>query len=201
MGIAIDAIRAAAHPHHFMGVTKQGLSAIIATRVYYYSLLSLLFSSFFLHSLSLFFNSFFLSLLIFSLMILSSLLLLIIIKKGNQHTHVVLRGSNTGPNYEEKFVKEAVDALVKSNVNPALMVDCSHGNSSKVAKNQLLVAKDIVYSLSLFFLFFFFPSLVFSLFFVSFISFQYFLSLFPSVFPSLSYLFPFFCLDIILTEV
>lgn len=99
VGIAIDAIRAAAHPHHFMGVTKQGLSAIIATR-------------------------------------------------GNQHTHVVLRGANTGPNYEEKFVKEAVDSLVKSNVNPALMIDCSHGNSNKVAKNQLLVAQDIAAQLA-----------------------------------------------------
>jgi 3-deoxy-7-phosphoheptulonate synthase len=29
--IAIDAIRAAAHPHHFLGVTKQGISAIVST--------------------------------------------------------------------------------------------------------------------------------------------------------------------------
>ncbi|EEP76781.1 phospho-2-dehydro-3-deoxyheptonate aldolase [Uncinocarpus reesii 1704] len=31
MGIAIDAIGAAAHPHHFLGVTKQGLAAITKT--------------------------------------------------------------------------------------------------------------------------------------------------------------------------
>jgi len=30
--IAIDAIQAAGHPHHFLSVTKQGLSAIVATR-------------------------------------------------------------------------------------------------------------------------------------------------------------------------
>jgi len=30
--IAIDAVRASAHPHHFFGVTEQGLAAIIATR-------------------------------------------------------------------------------------------------------------------------------------------------------------------------
>jgi len=30
--IAIDAIMAAGHPHHFLSVTKQGLSAIVATR-------------------------------------------------------------------------------------------------------------------------------------------------------------------------
>jgi 3-deoxy-7-phosphoheptulonate synthase len=30
--IAIDAVQAASHPHHFLSVTKQGLSAIVATR-------------------------------------------------------------------------------------------------------------------------------------------------------------------------
>ncbi|KAJ1912289.1 3-deoxy-7-phosphoheptulonate synthase [Tieghemiomyces parasiticus] len=30
-GIAVDAIRAASHPHHFLGVTKQGLAAITNT--------------------------------------------------------------------------------------------------------------------------------------------------------------------------
>ncbi len=30
--IALDAIRAAHHPHHFLSVTKQGISAIVATR-------------------------------------------------------------------------------------------------------------------------------------------------------------------------
>ncbi len=30
--MAVDAVRAAQHPHHFLGVTKQGLSAIVATR-------------------------------------------------------------------------------------------------------------------------------------------------------------------------
>jgi 3-deoxy-7-phosphoheptulonate synthase len=30
--IAIDAVRASAHPHHFLSVTKEGLAAIVATR-------------------------------------------------------------------------------------------------------------------------------------------------------------------------
>jgi 3-deoxy-7-phosphoheptulonate synthase len=30
--IAIDAVQAASHPHHFLSVTKQGLSAIVSTR-------------------------------------------------------------------------------------------------------------------------------------------------------------------------
>lgn len=32
LGIAIDAIGAAAHPHHFLGVTKQGIAAVTKTR-------------------------------------------------------------------------------------------------------------------------------------------------------------------------
>ena len=32
MQIAIDAVRAAAHPHRFLGVTEQGLAGIVATR-------------------------------------------------------------------------------------------------------------------------------------------------------------------------
>src|SRR5262249_23172541 len=30
--MAVDAVRAAAYPHHFLGVTEQGLAAIVATR-------------------------------------------------------------------------------------------------------------------------------------------------------------------------
>jgi 3-deoxy-7-phosphoheptulonate synthase len=32
MQIAVDAIRSATHPHHFLSVTKQGLAAIVSTR-------------------------------------------------------------------------------------------------------------------------------------------------------------------------
>jgi 3-deoxy-7-phosphoheptulonate synthase len=32
IAVAVDAVRAAAHPHHFPGVTHEGLSAIVATR-------------------------------------------------------------------------------------------------------------------------------------------------------------------------
>jgi len=97
--IALDAIRAAAHPHHFLGVTKQGLSAIIST-------------------------------------------------KGNHACHVVLRGANSGPNYEEKFVVAAANSLSAAKLIPRLMVDCSHGNSSKICRNQIIVAKDLANQIS-----------------------------------------------------
>lgn len=32
LGVAVDAVQAASHPHHFMGVTKQGVAAITTTK-------------------------------------------------------------------------------------------------------------------------------------------------------------------------
>ncbi len=51
---------------------------------------------------------------------------------GNPHAHLILRGSNTGPNYSRAEI-ERIKA--KASHVPALVVDCSHGNS---AKNPLL---------------------------------------------------------------
>ncbi|KAJ1679723.1 3-deoxy-7-phosphoheptulonate synthase [Spiromyces aspiralis] len=86
-GIAVDAISAAAHPHHFLGVTKQGLAAITKT-------------------------------------------------KGNPLCHVILRGGNGGPNYEQHWVKKIGDELEQAGLRRNIMVDCSHGNSRKDHRNQ-----------------------------------------------------------------
>jgi 3-deoxy-7-phosphoheptulonate synthase len=65
--------------------------------------------------------------------------------KGNDMCHIILRGSKTGPNYEEPFVKEVEKVLQsKSGVQNKIMIDCSHGNSSKKHKNQILVAQSVV---------------------------------------------------------
>ncbi|KAI0242649.1 3-deoxy-7-phosphoheptulonate synthase [Massospora cicadina] len=92
--IAIDAIHAASHPHHFLGVTDQGLASIVVT-------------------------------------------------KGNNECHIILRGSNSGPNYEARFVEAIEGQLEKSKLPKTIMVDCSHGNSNKQHKNQILVASDL----------------------------------------------------------
>ncbi|ARN75847.1 3-deoxy-7-phosphoheptulonate synthase [Oceanicoccus sagamiensis] len=92
--IAIDAIGAASHPHHFLSVTKQGLSAIVTTR-------------------------------------------------GNKDCHIILRGSNKGPNYDHTAISEATALLEKNNLAIQLMVDCSHGNSNKDFSRQPIVAQDI----------------------------------------------------------
>jgi len=67
---------------------------------------------------------------------------------GNEDCHVILRGGHDGPNYESKYVQAAVDKLKSSKVQTKLMVDCSHANSSKQHKNQLIVAESIKQQLS-----------------------------------------------------
>jgi 3-deoxy-7-phosphoheptulonate synthase len=92
--IAIDALRAARRPHHFLSVTKQGIAAIVATA-------------------------------------------------GNESCHVVLRGSNTGSNYDQETVEQVSQTLREANLPCRVMIDCSHGNSRKAHANQPMVARAI----------------------------------------------------------
>jgi 3-deoxy-7-phosphoheptulonate synthase len=62
---------------------------------------------------------------------------------GNDTCHVILRGGKNGTNYDEKSLREVKLKLLKSNVVPRIMIDCSHGNSKKVFANQLNVVLDI----------------------------------------------------------
>ncbi|RYG37327.1 3-deoxy-7-phosphoheptulonate synthase [bacterium] len=92
---AIDALKAARHPHWFPGTTKDGMAAILQTT-------------------------------------------------GNESVHVVLRGgSRTGPNYSEQHVRNAAAILERDGLPTRLMVDLSHGNSSKDHVRQLAVAEDV----------------------------------------------------------
>jgi len=55
---------------------------------------------------------------------------------GNPHTHLVLRGGSSGPNYDSEAVGRAVDGLEKAGVNPRVLIDASHDNSGKNAERQ-----------------------------------------------------------------
>ncbi|MEY4547817.1 MAG: hypothetical protein RL685_4012 [Pseudomonadota bacterium] len=65
----------------------------------------------------------------------------IVSTKGNPECHVILRGGATGPNYDAETVQSTAAALTKAGLRRGLMVDCSHGNSSKDYRRQPLVAK------------------------------------------------------------
>jgi len=91
--IAVDAIRAAQVPHHFLSVTKAGHSAIVATA-------------------------------------------------GNEDCHVILRGGDK-PNYDAASVDAAARTSVAAGVPARIMIDFSHGNSSKNPQKQVDVANDV----------------------------------------------------------
>ncbi|GAC1309168.1 MAG: 3-deoxy-7-phosphoheptulonate synthase AroG [Vulcanimicrobiaceae bacterium] len=91
--IALDAIAAANHAHHFLSVTKEGRSAIVATT-------------------------------------------------GNDDAHLILRGG-TSPNYDAASVAGVASAMQAAGVSTGLMIDASHGNSSKQHANQIPVVSDI----------------------------------------------------------
>jgi len=96
--VAIDAIKTAASPHHFLSVTKEGQSAIFSTT-------------------------------------------------GNDDCHVILRGGKT-PNFDAASVDAACNSLADASLAPRLMIDCSHGNSSKNYQMQKEVARDIASQMS-----------------------------------------------------
>ena len=91
--IAVDAIKAASQPHHFLSVTKGGHSAIVSTN-------------------------------------------------GNEDCHIILRGGKT-PNYDATSVDAACTAVQANGLQPRLMIDASHANSSKNPDNQIPVCNDI----------------------------------------------------------
>lgn len=97
--IALDAIQSSSRPHHFLGVTKQGISAIVSTN-------------------------------------------------GNEDCHLVLRGSQRGPNYDSNSIKEVTEILETQCFPRYLMVDCSHGNSQKNYRNQPSVAQNLCEQIS-----------------------------------------------------
>ncbi len=68
---------------------------------------------------------------------------------GNPDSHVILRGgSRTGPNYGAEFIADAETRLQKAGITTRLVVDCSHGNSSKDHRRQSLVAADLAEQIS-----------------------------------------------------
>lgn len=62
---------------------------------------------------------------------------------GNPDCFIILRGGTGGTNYDAESVDKVRNALGKAGVRQNIMVDCSHGNSSKNHKNQPKVARNV----------------------------------------------------------
>jgi 3-deoxy-7-phosphoheptulonate synthase len=65
---------------------------------------------------------------------------IIVASTGNPNGHLILRGSEQGPNYDAASVSSAADALARAGLPPRLIIDCSHGNSGKDFRKQPEVA-------------------------------------------------------------
>ncbi|MBN1309593.1 MAG: 3-deoxy-7-phosphoheptulonate synthase [Chitinispirillaceae bacterium] len=64
--------------------------------------------------------------------------------RGNMDSHLILRGGRSGPNYQTADVEKAVKLLTSAGLRPTIVVDCSHGNSSKQPENQAKVLRDLI---------------------------------------------------------
>jgi 3-deoxy-7-phosphoheptulonate synthase len=64
--------------------------------------------------------------------------------RGNPHTHVVLRGSLTEPNYDEKTILDTLGKLGDQELPERILIDCSHGNSGSRFYQQREVFESVM---------------------------------------------------------
>ncbi len=64
--------------------------------------------------------------------------------KGNPYTHLVLRGSQDQPNYQNTYIQKSIELMESQGILPRLLVDCSHGNSQKDPEKQIDVFLETV---------------------------------------------------------
>ena len=64
--------------------------------------------------------------------------------RGNTDCHLILRGGRNGPNYQAADVEKAASLLAQAGLRPAMVVDCSHGNSNKRPENQANVLRSLI---------------------------------------------------------
>ena len=62
---------------------------------------------------------------------------------GNEDTHVILRGGKQ-PNYDAASVDAVCQDLARLGLNPQVMIDLSHANSSKKFERQIDVGQDVI---------------------------------------------------------
>lgn len=63
--------------------------------------------------------------------------LAIVHSSGNRHAHPVLRGGEHQPNSDLSSVHQLLVQLERHQLTPSLLLDCSHGNSGRLAVNQI----------------------------------------------------------------
>ena len=64
--------------------------------------------------------------------------------RGNCDGHVILRGGYQGPNFDPITIQRVTAELRNLQLPEAIVVDCSHDNSGKIAKNQEAVCRLVI---------------------------------------------------------
>ncbi len=64
--------------------------------------------------------------------------------QGNKDCHIVLRGGETGPNYDPESITRTLNSLVKAGLPPRLLIDCSHDNSLRRHREQLSAFRSVI---------------------------------------------------------
>jgi len=63
---------------------------------------------------------------------------------GNPHTHLVLRGGESKPNFDRPSVAYALELLATYDLPLRLLIDCSHDNSRKNHEQQIEVFEQVL---------------------------------------------------------
>lgn len=66
------------------------------------------------------------------------------ISHGNRDTHLVLRGGENGPNYDQASVAAASTALRALHLPVRVVIDCSHHNSGKDLNRQVIAFQSVI---------------------------------------------------------
>jgi 3-deoxy-7-phosphoheptulonate synthase len=63
---------------------------------------------------------------------------------GNSASHIVLRGSNAGPNYDPYSINHTIEIAQRLGLQNRILIDCSHGNSRKDPLSQKKVLSSVL---------------------------------------------------------
>ena len=63
---------------------------------------------------------------------------------GNKYSHLILRGSTQGTNFDEKSVSDALSLVESQGMSPTVVVDCSHANCGKDHKKMNIAFKELI---------------------------------------------------------
>ncbi len=67
----------------------------------------------------------------------------IFVTTGNPDCHIILRGGRKMTNYNAESVAQTTEQMKKAGIEPRIMIDCSHANSSKDYTRQSIVCRDV----------------------------------------------------------